>query len=373
VSASDDTPTQSDLDRLLGWWMDGNAQTEEPPVLSALAPQSAEETAGQSDDRGRSKAGEWQLVHALLLQLSNQEGAERQARINRAIQAIRQAQADSAAQETSAVEPVRQHRGRFRAFIRWAIAVSLLLAAVSWLYVSDSNPALAALDRVVQALDDPIDRTYEISVELMDQPAPREPARKPSKRTTEVVPPEDRRPGLDGAILYIRDHNQFVLYRRTPDGKSVINGGNGRETWLIRPERPILVSSSPSAFRIPMPENLATVPFVDIRATLTSLREAYQIVELPAERLASNDPAQWRHLQARKIDPATKGPKVVSVWFHPTTNLIGRIQFEQMHLQGRPEPRRMTIALVAHQPLPANWFDHDAHHSPDTPIERVAP
>jgi hypothetical protein len=247
---------------------------------------------------------------------------------------------------------------------------------VSWLYLSGSNPALAALDRVVRVMDDPVDRTYEISVEPMDHPALPERARKPSEHETNVVPPEDRRPGLDGAILYVRGRNQFLLVRSTPNGKLVINGGNGRENWLIRPERPVLVSQSPGAFRIPMPENLATfatVPFVEIGDTLTGLRHAYQVRELAAERLTEDDPTQWRHLEARKIDPATKGPKVVSVWFHPTSSLIGQIRFEQMHFQGRPEPQRMTISLLAHQPLPANWFDHAAHHSPDTPIERVAP
>ena len=69
-------------------------------------------------------------------------------------------------------------------------------------------------------------------------------------------------------ILYARDGIQFVLYRWTPSGNPVINGSNSRENWLIRPGRPILVSRDP-AFRIPMPENLATVPFVDIRSSLT--------------------------------------------------------------------------------------------------------
>jgi len=82
---------------------------------------------------------------------------------------------------------------------------------------------------------------------------------------------------------------------------------------------------------------------------------------------------RWQHLRAQKLDPATKGPKVVSIWYHPSTNVIGRIEFEQIHLQGRPEPRCMTISLVACQPLPDNWFEHGAHHPADTPVEYVDP
>jgi len=265
---------------------------------------------------------------------------------------------------------VREHADMLMTYLR---AASLLIAAACWFLWSGSNPALAALDRVLEAMDDPVDRTYEISVEPGEGPELREGGRKPPERGASRLPPEDRRPGLDGALLYVRNGNQFVLFRSTHSGELVINGSDGVEHWLIRPGRPVLVSTDPGAFRIPMPENLATIPLVDIRASLTGLRVAYQIEELAAERLAEDDPTRWRHLRARKIDRATKGPKTVSIWFHPATNLIGRIRFEQMHLQGRPEPRCMTMSLVSHQPLPANWFDHDAHHAPDTPIERVTP
>jgi hypothetical protein len=373
VSVSDEQPIRPDLDRMLSWWMDGDAQAEEPSAAAAFAAQQGGEIGSPLDDGARFGAAEQQLVHALLLQLGNREVAQRQTRISRVVQAIRQIQADAAAAETSIVEPIAKYRGRFRAWAGWAVAASLLFAVASWLYITGSNTAMAALDRVVQALDDPIDRTYEITIEPVDEGALRKPDAERSGHARDVVPPEDRRPGLNGAILYVHGRNQFVVRRSTPNGEPVVNGSNGHENWLIRPQRPVLVSSTPGAFRIPMPENLATVPLVDIGATLAGLRHAYQVVELPAEKLTNDDPTRWRHLQARKIDSATKGPKVVSIWFHPTTNLIGRIQFEQMHLQGRPEPRWMTIALVARQPLPANWFDHEAHHSPDLPIEHVAP
>jgi hypothetical protein len=178
---------------------------------------------------------------------------------------------------------------------------------------------------------------------------------------------------LGGAILYARSGRQFVLVRAAPGGKTVINGSNGVENWLVRPEKPVLVSSDPGEFRIPMPENLATIPLVDLRSSLVSLRRGYQLEELAAEKLDDHTTTLWRRLRATKLDAATKGPETVWLWYHPTTNLLGRVQFDGIRLQGKPEPRQMTIRLVSTQPLPANWFEHSAHHTADVPIERVTP
>jgi len=370
MSPTEGAPAQPDPDRAAGWWMDGDA--EEPGPASGPAPDWPDEAAGRLSDRDRLRAAELQLVHALLLHLSDQEGLGSQARIDRAVQAIRQLPPGTTAEETKAVRRVERPRRRVGLLARWAVAASLL-AAASWFYLSTSNPALAALDRIVQAMDDPVDRTYEISVEPADHPAPRGPGRKPPPRGDGHPPPENPRPGLDNAILYARGADQTVLYRSTPGGRWVISGSNRRENWLIRPDRPVLVSSDPKAFRIPMPENLATIPLVDIRLSLTSLRHGYELEELPPEGLDDGSSTLWRHLRARKIVPATKGPNAVSIWFHPTTSLIGRVDFEQVHMQGRPEPRQMTISLVSTEPLPANWFEHAAHHAPDAVLEQVAP
>jgi hypothetical protein len=130
----------------------------------------------------------------------------------------------------------------------------------------------------------------------------------------------------------------------------------------------VAVSSDPRNFRIPMPDSVATLPFVDIRASLMRLRDGYDIEELPAE--TSNDGSTpLRHLRATKRNSSIKGPKAVSIWFHPTAHTIVKIRLEQVHLQGNPEPRVMTISLLSRQPLPENWFDHQSHHPSDSLIE----
>ncbi|MBN2455324.1 MAG: hypothetical protein JXB29_02115 [Sedimentisphaerales bacterium] len=74
--------------------------------------------------------------------------------------------------------------------------------------------------------------------------------------------------GLDGATLYLRGNDKFVLLRHTPSGRTLINGSNGQTRWLIRPDKPVLVSNDPQAFRIPMPPDLEAILSLDLKATL---------------------------------------------------------------------------------------------------------
>jgi hypothetical protein len=361
MNGRDETPLPPESSRPAGWWTCPNPDSDGPSFPPEFGFEPPDKIDGPMSDSDRVQAADKQLIHAMLLQLSDQEAARRTRRIDRTMQAIRANSRN--AREIS--PPVRAwNAGRMaRRAVRWAIAVSLFVTIASWYYLTVPNSAIAALDVVVQALDDPVDRTYEISVS-----PPTLPPSDTASSTDNRWDPEHRRPGLDGAILYVRRGDEFVLYRSTPGGHFVINGSNGLENWMVRPDRPVAVSSDPRNFRIPMPDSVATLPFVDIRASLMRLRDGYDIEELPAEK--SNDGAtSLRHLLAMKRHSSTKGPKAVSIWFHPTTHTIMKIRLEQVHLQGNPEPRVMTLSLLSRQPLPEKWFDHQSHHPSDSLIE----
>lgn len=394
MNAREGAPTPSDGDRVPGWWMDGDAEAQMRRGSSAVA-------IGPPlyvDDRERERWASHQLVHAILLHFGKGEPASRKARLERAIQAVRES--TEGLSEPQFVRPKSTARPRVRSLVRWSVATSLLVALGVWLSTLPSSAALASLDRVVQAMDNQVDRTYEITVDGGDarvNEPPREPGPKPPRRDPDdrrpppndrppppddrpLPPPDDRtppapdrRPGLGGAILYARSGRQFVLFRAAPGGKTVINGSNGVENWLIRPEKAVLLSSDPGEFRIPMPENLAAIPLVDLRSSLVDLRRGYRLEDLPAQTLDDGTMTLWHRLRARRLDAATKGPETVWLWYHPTTNLLGRIEFDGIYLQGRLEPQRMTIRLVSTASLPDNWFEHSAHHAANTPIERVAP
>lgn len=370
MSHSEDSRADFEADRLAARWMDGDVHSELSPQNSSTPDaEPADATVEHLPLNAKLRAADVQLIHALLLQFSSEEAAKRQTRIGRVIDTLHAVPTPAGAESKEAASFTRRGFPRLRRVARWTVAASLLMAAAAWFYFSSSNPALAALEQVVLAIDSQLDRTYRISVEPSDgvPQGGRPQAVEDSDRRD--LPP--RRAGLDGATLYVRGGDQFVLFRIARGDNPLIQGSNGRENWLVRPNGSVLVSFDPGDFRVPMPESLAAIPFVDIRASLAGLRQGYRIEELQPEMLGSGDSTLWRHLRATKIDPSTKGPKAVSIWFHPATRLIGKIRFEQVHMQGRPEPRRLTMLLVNHEPLPANWFDHGAHHASDQPVEQV--
>lgn len=59
---------------------------------------------------------------------------------------------------------------------------------------------------------------------------------------------EERRPPIDGAILYVRQPDQYVLVRRFPDGRSFVTGSDGERSWAVPPDGSVRVSRDSDAF-----------------------------------------------------------------------------------------------------------------------------
>ena len=113
------------------------------------------------------------------------------------------------------------------------------------------------------------------------------------------------------------------------------------------------------------------IPFVDIKTSLTQLREGYEIEQLPAEKPDGAEGVAWRRLEARKRNQSHKGPREIRLWIHPQTSVLGRVVFDHMHLQGRRELHRMTIELIEQVELAKDWFEHQTHHDLDRQVDRV--
>ncbi len=108
---------------------------------------------------------------------------------------------------TSAVTPKRLRR----VFSTWSTAASLAAICfglgILWLSLTQStaSAAIGELNRLIVKNNHSKDRTYTIIVEEIYAPPPRG-DRPPLRETTR--PPK---PPLDGALLHVRDNNQFVL------------------------------------------------------------------------------------------------------------------------------------------------------------------
>lgn len=134
--------------------------------------------------------------------------------------------------------------------IRWSTAALIIISVTVLLTSLPSNKAMATIDQMIAAVENAGDRTYSIIVR--DQRTGQR--ERPSSRLTVQRSDRQERAGFDGAALYLRGKDQYVLYRYTPSGQTVINGSDGQTNWLIRPARPVLVSNDRQAFRIPIPE-----------------------------------------------------------------------------------------------------------------------
>ena len=184
--------------------------------------------------------------------------------------------------------------------------------------------------------------------------------------------PRRREPGeravLDGATFYLRGNDKFVLYRRTPSGKNVINGSDGQTRWHIRPNQPVLVSRDRQAFRIPMPQELAAILSLDLKATLLHIRNHYKVKYLEEITDDQQQDSSWKYLDARKIRHDFPGPKNIEIWADIETGLLRRIEFADIHLQGDPSPKRLIIDLIDQTQLSEDWFTRHAHHPQDAEV-----
>jgi len=327
----------SDINEFTGQWFDSEPGDSEP---------------GQPlDTKQRQRSADLQLAHSLLLQLSDCDDGAKERRIQDVMQRIRRGGETSAGEPNSMLAKLRCY---MRPLVPYGIAAVLIISVVFLITQMPTNSAVAAIDQMIAAIDQAGDRTYSIMVkENRRERRPPQPGRNPGNRR---LPGE--RASLDGATLYLRGGGKFVLYRRTPSGKTVINGSDGQTRWHIRPDKPVLVSNDPEAFRIPMPEELAAILSLDFKATLQHIRKHYEVKYLEDFRDGRQQDRNFKYLDA-SIEICAEGE----------TGLLMRIEFADIRLQGDPSLKRLIIDLIDQSPLSEDWFSRQAHHAPDAEID----
>lgn len=220
-----------------------------------------------------------------------------------------------------------------------AVAVVLLV----WPSGSVPRTAAAELDRLIEAPASPGDRIYRIA-----------------SRDTVPDGGDDRLPPLDGALLYVRNPDRYVLVRRHPDGRPFTIGSDGERGWSVKPDGAVRVSSNPLRFRGPLPGNQYGIPFVDPRSDLRQLRDAYVVTGLP-------DADGVRRLAFEKRSQEHRGPRRVEVWYEPATRVVHRMEFEGLP-RARGGPNAVSVALIEQRDLGPDFFQHGSHHGPDRKV-----
>ncbi|MFO1000599.1 MAG: hypothetical protein U0936_09680, partial [Planctomycetaceae bacterium] len=241
---------------------------------------------------------------------------------------------------------------------RWSVitflstATLVCLAVVLFVKSFGDTKALASgeLQRLIELNARPMDRTYQITVE--EAVLPRRGRRGPS--------PEDGRPPkapMDGATLYVRDGQQFVL-RRITDAGPFVTGCNGTSSWAVRADGPVRSSRDLNRFNRDLPGHEHEMPLVNIHDGLERVRRAYDVQLLPVEDSESSGPATRLLVAIRH--PKERGPKRVEISYEVESGLIRQMRFIEMPYG--PESLTLRLTLLSEESLEERFFDHESHH-----------
>jgi len=343
------------VDRLTNEWLDAELDGSELNESAKDAPESP-------DSIQLLHAADVQLVHAMLMGLAEDNKYARQSRVSKLMQSIRADEKKQAKKKVLGAQKPRRYVGPL---ISWSTAAIIIISLAILLISLPSNKAMATIDQMISAIENAGDRTYSIIVRGQNTGRRKwESGKFAAERSN-----RQERAGFDAAILYLRGKDKYVLYRYTPSGKTVVNGSDGQTNWLIRPKRPVLVSNDPQAFRIPMPDDLATLLTLDFSDTLLQIRKHYKIKYLGTVPVEQDQETSWTYLHATRQNRSFKGPRVIRIWAHPDTGLLRRIEFAEIRLQGDTEPKKLILDLADQKRLPESWFKHTDHHSEDTEVD----
>lgn len=241
-----------------------------------------------------------------------------------------------------------------------AAAVALLLVGAFLWHggsVTTASAAVVALDRMIEAAREPIDRVYRIRVT--------------DPGGADAEPPvfsgeKGRKPGIDGAELYVRGSDQFILVRRFADGAKFVTGSDGTIGWAAAPKGHVHLSRDIRRFRRAVPGEHEELPFIDLQAGFAGLRRGYDlnvVSVVPAGAESKN----WSKLEAVKRPDRRSGAERVQVLFD-AAGVGHRIELSGLP-PGELRARSVVIELVEQRDLGSDFFKHESHHSADRPID----
>lgn len=228
-----------------------------------------------------------------------------------------------------------------------AVAAVMLFAVgtVVWQAIgpSPASAALVQLQRIVAVSLQSADRTYSITAE-------------DDAGTTEPGKPE-----IDGARLFVRMPNSYVLMRQYDDGTVFTTGCDGLQSWSIPPRGRVRVSPNVERFRGAVPGEQHAIAFLaDIR-DLEPFTRIYDV-----ETVSPNEEG-LSCLRATRKPGQRGGPRSVDIYYDAATAVIQRMTLDRLP-QAKGGPRRLTLELISEEPLAEGFFRHESHHSPDREV-----
>jgi hypothetical protein len=259
----------------------------------------------------------------------------------------------NAAVEGRAVARRTRVIARFRHLATVAAAIALA-SGLAWLALRTTPEASAAdiVARLVAAARSG-DRTYFVRA-VEDNRKPSRTADKPREQR----PARDARPqpSIDGAILYVRAPNLYVLARVDESGAETITGCDGSRAWIVPPSGPVRVSRDPKRFSGALPGSQQGIVFIDPHLDLGELAQSYELKLVPAAT-----PGVLARIEGARRSDARGGPKRVELAYEESTALIRSIRLDNLP-QARGGPRTVEFELIDDERLPDDFFRNTSHH-----------
>ena len=270
---------------------------------------------------------------------------------------------DSEVEDRIATSTIRQTTKSYvsrRAVALLALASTILFVLVLWRGTAPVLAAQAELKKVIAANLLITDRSYTIDAEANQIGG----ARQRRRSAEDTRPPK---PPLNGAKIYVRGKDWFVLERLLPSGDKFITGCDGQSSWAVPPQGAVRVSSNIQEFNRDVPGHEYSMSLCNLTDALTQLSLAYEINVLPIEDVESplgNEEAT-RLLVATKKD-GFRGPRRVEITYASESRLIEQIRFVDMPYG----TDRLTVrmSLLELQQLSDQFFSHAFHHTADRKV-----
>ncbi|MBL9093621.1 MAG: hypothetical protein JNL96_20555 [Planctomycetaceae bacterium] len=220
-----------------------------------------------------------------------------------------------------------------------------------------ASAASLALDRIIEAASQQVDRVYRIRITDYGPNGPQ----------PQVA--ADRggvKPNVDGAELSVRGRDQFVLVRRFADGSPFVTGSDGEIGWAVPPTGHVHLSRDIRRFRRAVPGEREAIPFLDLEASLEELRRDYELELVEGDAQAAGAEG-WSRLDARKHKRVRGGPEQVQIWFDGAGTAHRIALLGLPHGEPDGSPQAVQLDLLTNRDVPTNFFHHDMHHAPDRP------
>lgn len=313
-------------------------------VLEEAAP--AEGCAHLSAE-ARRRVADFQWLHSLLQQVLGDEAQERERRIQRACEAIRR----EALVLPAAATPAKRRSWWTPLAVAAAVVVAILI--VRWPH-ERLPTALAAVETSLQEARSSPDRLYHIEAVVM--------------------PPLGEEVRQVNARLWVRGATHYVLRHEGWLGGLTL-GSNGREHWVVPPIGPVLVSQDPGVLQSRLLNSPLAIPFVQVTSLLESLKGRYELTlgpEVDLPEIKGSGTVRCTHVLGRKRpDSPLNLPDTMELWTTRRTNTVYQLVARWQADAQQPGPREIRLQWMAlPEALPANWYEHAAHHAADRPVLR---